>query len=94
MVLETLEVFGLTYGVMYVFYRIMELNIFREFLRSGDVAALLGISVCRVNQLRKSGELPATVTALGYLFAAKDVESLRMERLRNPPKLGRRPLPR
>ena len=49
-------------------------------LSPAAAARLLGVTPGRVVQLAEAGQLPATRTALGRLFALADVERLKSER--------------
>ena len=52
-----------------------------EYLRTSDVARLLGVSAVYVRQLERTGKLPAIKTAGGFrVFRAEDVQNLAEER--------------
>jgi len=63
----------------------------QEFLMSGDVARILGLSHVSIARLVQAGLLPtAGETPTGYrLYRRADVERLRKERKTNPPRRGR-----
>lgn len=48
--------------------------------RASTVAQILGCSVDRVNQLRKSGDFSYIRTALGILYDPRSVEAIRKAR--------------
>jgi excisionase family DNA binding protein len=46
-----------------------------DWLSAGEVAALLGVSRRRVNQLIEKGKIPHQTTALGRLILRRDAEA-------------------
>ena len=65
----------------------------QEFMTSGEVARVLGVSNQHVHQLAVGGLLPVAIrTGKGMrLFRVTDVERLAKERKESPPKTGPKP---
>ena len=62
-----------------------------ELMSSGDAAKMLGVSIPMVGNLEKQGKLFSVRTVGGFrLFWAKDVQALAKERVKNPPRPGRK----
>lgn len=56
-----------------------------DLLTTGDVAAVLGLSVPMVKKLRKKGQLPAIRTPSGFcVHLARDVRALAAKRAKAP----------
>ena len=65
----------------------------QEFMTSGDVARVLGVSNQHVHHLAVTGQLPVAIrVGKGMrLFRTSDVERLAKEREESPPKPGPKP---
>lgn len=72
-------------------YSVLDVVSKQEFLMSGDVARILGLSYVSVARLVQTGALStAGQTPTGYrLYRRADVERLKQERKENPPRRGR-----
>jgi hypothetical protein len=54
-----------------------------SWLSPSGAARSLDLSVARIHQLLRSGDLPATRTPLGYLIDPQDIAALRARRSRS-----------
>lgn len=52
-----------------------EIACLKSVLNTQEAAALLHVSNARVDELRRSGELPAVKSGRGYIFRRKDLET-------------------
>jgi excisionase family DNA binding protein len=57
-----------------------------EVLSAAEAAARLGVSVRRVQQMVKNGQLPATVFGGALMIQAKDLELVAERKVGRPPK--------
>ena len=57
-----------------------------EVLSTAEAAARLGVSVRRVQQMVKNGQLPATVFGGALMIQAKDLKLVAERKLGRPPK--------
>lgn len=62
-----------------------------ELMSSGDAARALGISIAMVGKIEDKGQLSSVKTVGGFrLYWTKEVQALVKERVKNPPRPGRK----
>jgi excisionase family DNA binding protein len=62
----------------------------KEALTTIEAAARLGVSVRRVQQMVKSGQLPATVFGGSLMIQAKDLKLVEERKVGRPPKAAKK----